>query len=117
MTRWLFAAIVASVLAAPALGDRPKRGLQKYDGETTETRDVNRRPSKVGVWVEDPDSQPQDWSFPWMPVLGTLLCFGIAAPFAWRLYRNVNDEIAANKTEPDQPPPVRVRRKLTTERQ
>lgn len=120
MTRWFLVTVAAVVLASPfAFADKPKRGLQKFDSENTEVKDVNKRPSRVGTWVEEPENQPMEWDFPWMAVGGTLLCFAIAAPFAWKLFRNVNDEIAAAKTEPDQAPPaapVRVRRKLTTER-
>jgi hypothetical protein len=118
MTRWPFLTAAALALASSAaFADGPRNRLQKFDAESTEVKDVTKRPSKVGTWVESPENQPVEWTFPWMGVLGTLLCLGVAAPFAWRLYRNVNDEIANTKSEPDAPPPpVRVRRKLTTER-
>jgi hypothetical protein len=47
-------------------------------------------------------------------MLGALLCFALAAPFGWKLYQNVTGEIAAARDNQGQP--VRVRRKLTSDR-
>ncbi len=123
MTRWCAAAFAAFIFVAPlAFADKPRRGLQKFDDEATEVKDVTKRPSKMKGWVEAEDSD--EFDFPWKQVLGALVCFAIAAPFAWKLYANVNGEIAAAKEDkfgdPDVPEPaaapVRVRRKLTGDR-
>lgn len=115
MTRWIFATIAALVLAAPlAFADKPRRGLQKYEDDSSEVKDLNKRPSKVKTWVESEENAPEEVTFPWIQIGGALLCFAIAAPFAWKLFANVNDEIAAAKE--DAAAPVRVRRKLTGER-
>ncbi len=117
MTRWVFATLAALVLAAPlAFADKPRRGLQKYEDDSTEVKDLSKKPSKVKSWVESEENAPEEFTFPWMQIGGALLCFAIAAPFAWKLYGNVNNEIASTKDEKDNGAPVRVRRKLTGER-
>jgi hypothetical protein len=114
MNRWLPLAALCAVLLAPdASADKLRGKLPAYTEDTTEVRDLNKRPSKVKPFVESEEQPPEHFEFPWKHVLGTLLCFALAAPFAWRLFRNVNDEIAASK---DNQQPVRVRRKLTSER-
>jgi heat shock protein HslJ len=71
MKRVLFASIAAAVLAAPlAFADKPRRGLQKYEEDTTEVKDVNKRPSKVKSWVEAEEDAPIEFQFPWMQVGG-----------------------------------------------
>ncbi len=115
MTRWIFATIAALVLAAPlAFADKPRRGLQKYEDDSSEVKDLNKKPSKVKTWVESEENAPEEVTFPWIQIGGALLCFAIAAPFAWKLFGNVNSEIAAAKE--DAATPVRVRRKLSGER-
>lgn len=116
MKRWFFATIAALVVAAPlAFADKPRRGLQKYEEDTSEVKDLNKRPSKVKGWVEVEEAPDAEFKFPWMQLGGALLCFVIAAPFAWKLYQNVNEEIASTRSEKDTGAP-RVRRKLTGER-
>lgn len=115
MIRWLLLALVTFGFTAPlAFADKPRRGLQKFDDEATEVRDLNRKPSKMKGWVEEED--PEEFDFPWKQVLGALACFALAAPFAYKLYTNVNAEIASTKEEKEDKPPPRVRRKLTGER-
>lgn len=97
-----------------AFADRPRRGLQKYEEDTSEVRDLNRRPSKVRTWVES-DEPDETFEFPWKQVMGTLGCLALAAPFAFRYFKNVNGEIAAAKE--DQAAPVRVRRKIPSTRE
>lgn len=119
MSRALLIVLAVSAVSAPvAFGDKPRRGLQKYDDSSVEVRDINKRPSKVKAFVESEEQPPESFEFPWKHVLGVLACLAIAAPFAWRLYSNVNEEIASTKEdrEPGAPPPVRVRRKLTGDR-
>jgi hypothetical protein len=122
-TRRLAAALAAFLFVAPlAFADKPRRGLQKFDDEATEVKDVSKRPTKMKGWVETAESS-DEFDFPWKQVLGALVCFAIAAPFAWRLYSNVNAEIASAKEDkfgdpevPGPAAPVRVRRKLTGDR-
>jgi len=123
MTRWLAPAFATFIFVAPlAFADRPRRGLQKFEDDATEVKDINKRPSKMKGWVETEETGELD--FPWKQVLGALVCFAIAAPFAWKLYSNVNSEIAAAKEDKFGDPdvaepaaaPVRVRRKLTGDR-
>jgi hypothetical protein len=114
MTRWIALTGLCAVLLAPvAFADKLRGKLPTYTEDTTEVRDLNKRPSKVKAYVETDEQPPEHFEFPWKPVLGTLLCFALAAPFAWKLFQNVNGEIAASK---DNQQPVRVRRKLTSER-
>ncbi|MDX2011695.1 MAG: hypothetical protein SFW67_15955 [Myxococcaceae bacterium] len=114
MTRWIALAGLFVALAAPeAAADKLRGRLPTYSEDTTEVRDLNKRPSKVKEFTETDEQPPESFQFPWKQLLGTLLCFALAAPFAWRLFRNVNDEIASAK---DNQQPVRVRRKLTSER-
>lgn len=116
MKRWLVASIASLALAAPlAFADKPRRGLQKYEEDSGEVKDLNKKPSKVKTWVEAEDPEAE-FKFPWIQLGGALLCFALAAPFAWKLYRNVNDEIASAKDEKDLGGAPRVRRKLTGER-
>jgi hypothetical protein len=113
MRRWCALAALILVHAAPAVyADRPRGRLTTYTEETAEVRDLNRRPSKVKVYTEV-EEQPSTYEFPWKQVLGALLSFALAAPFAWLLFRNVNGEIAASK-EGQQP--GRVRRKAPADR-
>ncbi|MCA3011097.1 MAG: hypothetical protein INH41_01720 [Myxococcaceae bacterium] len=101
------------VLSAPAVfADKPRGRLTTYTEDASEVRDLNRRPSKVKVYTEV-EEQPATFEFPWKQVLGALLSFSLAAPFAWMLFRNVNDEIAASK---EGQKPGRVRRKAPAER-
>ncbi|MBE2249785.1 MAG: hypothetical protein IAE78_09570 [Myxococcus sp.] len=123
MTRWFAPALVALIGLAPvAFADKPRRGLQTFEQDSTEVKDVNKRPSKMKGWVEA-EEEPE-FEFPWKQLLGALACFAIAAPFAYKLYQNVNGEIAASKEDKFGDPdvdarpaaPARVRRKLTGER-
>jgi hypothetical protein len=110
MVRWL-AVILIVGSTFPALADKPRRGLSTYAEDESQVRDISKRPSKVKTFVETEEQPPEEFEFPWKHLAGVLLCFAVAAPFAFRLYRNVNDEIAASKEGLARP-----RRRLSTER-
>jgi hypothetical protein len=100
MTRWIVLAGLVVVFTAPVASADKLRGgrLPTYTEDTTEV-----------------DEQPAETiELPWKQILGALLCFALAAPFGWKLYQNVTGEIAAAKDNQGQP--VRVRRKLTSDR-
>lgn len=111
MSRFFLLSSFVVLLASGVFADKPRSRLQTFKEDTSEVRDLNRRPSKVKTWVET-DEPDAEFEFPWKQALGAIACFAIAAPFALRLYRHLNGEIAATKEEP----PVRVRRKIPSSR-
>jgi hypothetical protein len=120
MNRWLTAAFAAFIVWAPSttFADKPRQGLQTFDHETVEVKSVAKRPSKVRTWVETEENDEAP-AFPWKAVLGALACFATAAPFAWKFFNNVNEEIAATKAsrfgdqdEGELTLPPRTRRKV-----
>jgi hypothetical protein len=116
MIRWIALAGLVVVFTAPVASADKLRGgrLPAYSEDTTEVRDVNKRPSKVKQFAEVDEQPAETIEIPWKQMLGALLCFALAAPFGWKLYQNVTGEIAAARDNQGQP--VRVRRKLTSDR-
>lgn len=108
----LFVLCVASSPALAGAGARGKVSEYKESDLTDAERAAAqaRAKNKVSVWHEA-EPVPAPVEFPWMAVIFTTLVLGIAAPFAWRAYKQTSREISETEAgfSPPQPPARRPR--------
>ncbi len=102
MRRLLWLMTMTVVLSGvTAVAQRPAARPQEFQQreQTAQQREESKTKAryKMNTWHEADENQPQEFSFPWMPIGFTLLCFAVVTPFAMAMYRRMSAELEATE--------------------
>lgn len=107
----LLAVSLAGATSALAANERRVKPAEYQEMSEEEKAAAKARArNRMSAWNES--AVPQEYHFPWMPVVFTLLAFSVAAPFAWGAWKRYSSEQReVNEAAAPAAPPVRKRTK------